>query len=380
MDAFVERMSIGPSDALRVAVKDCIDVAGFSTRLGSAALSTAPLASRHAGVVEQLLANGYQIIGKARMHEFAYGVTGVDSAGEGPSNPGFPDRIPGGSSSGSAAAVAAGEADLALGTDTGGSVRAPAACCGVYGLKPTFGRIRRDGVAPAQSSLDCVGVMASAMSVIIDAMAALDSAFAAENGPEIGRVACLAVEAEPEIRHAVDAALASTPLESVQAALPSFEAAYQAGLAIIAAETWRSFGRYVDDPRVGEDVAARLRAASQVGADALADAERVREVFTAEVDGLLRAVDAIVLPTLPIFPPKRSEIGEARNLVAITALVRPFNLSGHPAVTVPLRASNGLPAGLQIIGRKGEDARICHLAARFERAVPSILRLSTGKA
>ena len=373
MDAFVERISIGPPDGMRIAVKDCIDVAGFSTRLGSRALADAPAAERHAAVVQSLLDSGCRIVGKARMHEFAYGVTGVDSGGRGPLNPLFPDRIPGGSSSGSAAAVAAGEADLALGTDTGGSVRVPAACCGLFGIKPTFGRVSRLGVTPAISSLDCVGLFASSMPAIRSAMAALDHTF--ENQVcDVRKVARLQVRAEPAVQRAVDEALESTALEVTPASLPSFENAFEAGLKIIAAEAWQAFGRYADDPRIGPDVAARLRAASQVGADELVEAERTRERFTAEVAALLQSVDVIVLPTLPDFPPKRSEIGDARQLVGITALTRPFNVSGHPALSVPLLTPDGLPVGLQLVGGKGDDARLCALAARLEQLVPCIIR------
>ena len=372
MDAFVERMSIGPSAGVPLAVKDCIDVAGFATRLGSRALAEAAPAARSAAVVSALLDRGYRLVGKTHMHEFAYGVTGVDSAGQGPLNPLFPDRIPGGSSSGSAVAVAAREAEVALGTDTGGSVRVPAACCGVFGVKPTFGRVSREGVAPAASSLDCVGVLARSARALAAAMAALDRDFHLQ-GCDIGKVARLRAAAEPPVETAVDRALGQTPLKVSDAVLPGFEAAYQAGLKLIAAEAWQAFGRYAEDPRVGRDVAERLRGAASVSAADVAEAERIRATFTAEVERLLDTVDAIVLPTLPSLPPKRAEVGEARNVVAITALVRPFNLSGHPALTIPLRTPAGAPAGLQVVGRKGQDARLCGLAEMLEQTIPSVI-------
>ena len=208
---------------------------------------------------------------------------------------------------------------------------------------------------------------------IRSAMAALDHTF--ENQVcDVRKVARLQVRAEPAVQRAVDEALESTALEVTPASLPSFENAFEAGLKIIAAEAWQAFGRYADDPRIGPDVAARLRAASQVGADELVEAERTRERFTAEVAALLQSVDVIVLPTLPDFPPKRSEIGDARQLVGITALTRPFNVSGHPALSVPLLTPDGLPVGLQLVGGKGDDARLCALAARLEQLVPCIIR------
>ncbi len=133
---FVQRLALGGGGP-RVGIKDSIDIAGCATRMGSACLADAPPAPRHAAVVQALLEAGCRIVGKTNMHELAYGVTGINRWSGTPVNPRAPDRVPGGSSSGSAVAVAAGVADFTLGNDTGGSIRIPAACCGVYGLKPT---------------------------------------------------------------------------------------------------------------------------------------------------------------------------------------------------------------------------------------------------
>src|SRR4029077_2049990 len=129
---FVQTMELGGRGPT-VAVKDSIDIAGFPTRMGSACLAAAPVAEEHAAVVQSLLAAGCRIVGKTNLHELAYGVTGINRWAGTPLNPRAPGRVPGGSSSGSAVAVAAGLADFALGNDTGGSIRIPAACCGVYG-------------------------------------------------------------------------------------------------------------------------------------------------------------------------------------------------------------------------------------------------------
>ncbi len=148
---FVATMQLGGGGP-RVAVKDSIDIAGYPTRVASLAFAAAPPAVRNAAVVQALLDGGCKIVAKSNMHELAYGVTGINGYTGTPVNPRYPDRIPGGSSSGSAVAVAAGLVDFAIGTDTGGSIRIPAACCGVYGLKPTYGRISRAGVHPTTST------------------------------------------------------------------------------------------------------------------------------------------------------------------------------------------------------------------------------------
>src|SRR5580698_6855331 len=144
---FVQTMDLGGDD-LRVGVKDSIDIEGMPTRLACACFADAPPAERHAEVVRALLDAGCRIVGKTNMHELAYGVTGINRWTGTPVNPRAPERVPGGSSSGSAVAVAMQLVDFAVGTDTGGSIRIPSACCGVYGLKPTYGRVSRSGGQP----------------------------------------------------------------------------------------------------------------------------------------------------------------------------------------------------------------------------------------
>ncbi|MDB6083679.1 MAG: amidase, partial [Gammaproteobacteria bacterium] len=179
---FVQFLQLG-GDGPRVGVKDSIDIAGYPTQAGSAALAQAPNAARHAPVVQALLDGGCRIVGKTNMHELAYGVTGINRYTGTPVNPRYPERVPGGSSSGSAVAVAAGLVDFAIGTDTGGSIRVPACCCGVYGLKTTYGRVSRAGVHPPTSSLDCVGPFAAELGMIEKAMAFIDPSFIAESVP-----------------------------------------------------------------------------------------------------------------------------------------------------------------------------------------------------
>jgi amidase len=361
---FVKELALGGSGP-RVALKDTIDIAGERTVAGSRALADAPAAGRHAGVVQRLLDAGCRIIGKTNLHELAFGVTGINDWTGTPLNTRYPDLVPGGSSSGGAAAVAAGVADFALGTDTGGSIRIPAACCGVFGFKPTFGRVSRAGVLPAHSTLDCVGPLSSRMEWIIRAMQIIDPSFKAETSPEDVTLGVVDVACEPFIAGAIEKAVAVSGLKTRPVKLPSMGDAFQAGLAVINAETWRAFGDLLDTGLVSNDVAARLKAGSAVSQDELNRAEQVRTRFRNEVDDRLDHADVLVLPTLPVKPPKREAARQDRSAVALTTLVRPFNLSGHPAVSLPVSPAADQVAALQIIGRRGADALLLSIATRI---------------
>ena len=364
--AFVLRLELG-GDGLRVGVKDSIDIAGYPTRAGSAALADAGGAPHHAAVVQALLDRGCRIVGKTNMHELAYGVTGINRWSGTPRNPRYPDRIPGGSSSGSAVAVAAGPlgdppVDFTIGTDTGGSIRIPAACCGVYGLKTSYGRISRMGVHPAVSSLDCVGPFARSLAMIERAMSLMDESFAPGAPPATLRLGIVNVTADPGVVATVRAALARAAIPSIPIDLPSLVDAYAAGLTIIGAENWSAYGHLIDGPGLGDDVRTRLLGNRSISGEALSAAERCRTLFRAEVDAALERVDALVLPTLPIVPPRLGEAADARAVLRLTAFVRPFNVSGHPALSIPLETDAHLPAGLQLVGRHGGDAALCAAA------------------
>lgn len=360
------------SGAVTVAVKDCIDIAGMPTKGGSAALDDAPAAEANAAVVEALLAGGCRIVGKANMHELAYGVTGINAWTGSAINPHFPDRVPGGSSSGSAVAVAEGLVDFAIGTDTGGSIRTPAACCGVFGLKPTFGRVSRAGAWPRASSLDCIGPFARSMAQIEAAMRIIAPGYApsADAPPRFAIVQAEGVDAA--VQAAFDEAMAPFSANA-QVSLAQLPDAYSANIAVIAAETYAAFGHLLAGGKVGADVAARLTAAANVDAQKLAQAEVVRTRFTAEVDALLEQHELLVMPTMPCFPLALSEAGDAAAALRMTALVRPFNLSGHPALTVPVLAAEGLPIGIQVIGRHGADEAVCAFGCMLENTISVIM-------
>ena len=359
MNIVAKEMQLG-SGKFTVMVKDSIDIKGFQTLAGSRALEKSEPAQDNAAVVDLLLANGCQIIAKTNLHELAFGITGINHVFGTPINPKYPDFIPGGSSSGSAAAVAAKLADFTLGTDTGGSIRMPAACCGVYGLKPTFGRVSRQGVHPAQSSLDCVGPFANSVEMIESAMQIIDPTFqTVETLDYLPKIAYLNVDANREIHESIENFLQKSNLSVTHVDVPSFQAAFHAGMQIINYENWQAYADLTKTGLVGADVQGRLLKAAETTLEQVQQAEQVKAQFTQEIDALLEQYDVLVLPTLPQFPPK---VADAENTVAflnLTALVRPFNLSGHPAISVPLETAQALPVGLQIVAKHHADAQLC---------------------
>ncbi|MGF6767719.1 amidase [Paraburkholderia sp. GAS199] len=376
MSAFIREFVLRASDNANgptITIKDSIDVAGYPTTAASRALADAPPSTQHAEVVQRLLDAGWQIHGKANMHELAFGMTGINDFTGTPLNPQDPTRIPGGSSSGSASAVGLGLVDAALGTDTGGSVRGPAACCGVIGLKPTFGRVSRAGVAPAQTTLDCVGPFARDMRMLVATMAAIDPGFdadAATRDASAMRVAIVQVDADGPIRAAVEAAVARANYDATHITLDAMRDAFEAGLAVINVETSHAFGHLVETGKLGADLDARLRAAAKTTAAQLDAAEQVRARFSALVDEALTHADVLVMPTLPSLPITIEAARAGTPVIAMSSLIRPFNLSGHPALSLPIPVEgSALKAGLQIIGRKGADETVCAVAAHIETAL-----------
>lgn len=371
-NALLSRFHLGGSGPT-VAIKDCIDIAGQPTCGGSAALADAPPATAHADVVRKLLEAGWQITARANMHELAYGMTGINDWNGTAVNPQDASRMTGGSSSGSASAVGAGLVDMSIGSDTGGSIRLPAACCGVIGLKPTFGRISRAGAYPAVSSLDCVGPFARSMDLIISAMASIAPGFdraAATAAVTQAGVKLVTVQADPEIAEAVAATFAASGWQGAAWTPHHMHAAFEAGMTLINRETHDAFGHLLGLGKLGADIEKRLSAAATTTDEAVAQAEAVRAAFSAEVDAALADADALLLPTLPALPPTLEAIGQGASVLMLSSLVRPFNLSGHPALSIPVPiAGSPLKAGLQLVGCKGDDERICALGLHLERVL-----------
>ena len=358
---FLDRFSLGDGP-MTVAIKDVADIAGKPTRLACPAMADAKPAAKNAAVVSKLLDAGCRIVGKTNMHELAYGVTGLNKQYGTPINPEFPDLIPGGSSSGSATAVAAGDCDVSIGTDTGGSVRVPAACCGVYGLKPSFGRVSREGFTPAETSLDCVGAFARSTDDLDTIMGMICDDWQTANDVVRPMLKLLKVEALPEITNRVTEVVRMADPFFSEVRTNSFENAHKAGLTIIGRECSQAFRHLIGKEGVDKDVESRLSQGLSITDQQVQQAERVRAEFAVEISSLLADCDALALPTMPIFPPALTDAEDLMAMVNITSLCRPFNLSGHPAISIPLPPIDGAPVALQLVTARGNDEKLIALA------------------
>lgn len=362
----IEKLSLG-TGKLKVMIKDSIDIQGIVTTLGSRAFENAQPATQHAAVVDHILKADCEIIAKTTLHELAFGITGLNHHFGTPINPKYPELIPGGSSSGSAVAVAAQQADFTLGTDTGGSIRMPAACCGIYGLKPTFGRISRKGVYPATSSLDVVGPFTNTAAMLKTAMQIIDPTFNAHfNLDKPPTFACLDVEAHPEIWACIHDFLNVKNIQYTSVKSIYMTEAYRAGMRVINVETWSAYGALTATDQLGIDLQQRLIRAGKTTLEQLREAERIRDIFTQEINDLLDQYDVLLLPTLPNIPPKVIDAENTTAFLNLTALIRPFNLSGHPAISIPLETKDGFPVGMQLVAKHGEDEKLCAIAALLE--------------
>jgi len=365
VNVFVDDFVVGKDINLTVAVKDNIDVKGFVTKAGSEALVNNNVANENAPIVDDILNSGCKLVGKLNMHELAFGMTGVNTYFGTPTNYHYPSFITGGSSSGCAVAVAEKLVDFSIGTDTGGSIRVPAACCGVFGLKPTFGRINRKGIVPADSTLDCVGPLASSATKLIDAMKIIDTSFKSIDVPESICLGQIKVNADKDITSLVNNEINQNYITLTDVDLPSLEDAFKDALILMNAEMWASFGSLLETGKLGDDVAQRLLAAKNTSIEALKKAEKTKNKFTEEVDQALQNVDALVLPTLASFPLSREDALAGKSDLTISSLTRPFNLSGHPAITIPVHNDLGKPVAIQLVGAKGQDELICAIAKKI---------------
>lgn len=355
----------GPLHGLPVAVKDMIDVRGLPTTAGARHF-TGHVAEQDAACVARLREAGAIIIGKTTTHEFANGPTGDLSANGPTHNPHAVDRMAGGSSSGSAAAVAAGIVPLALGTDTGGSVRVPAACCGVVGLKPTYGAVPTSGVFPLAPSLDTVGVLARSSAECRLAWTALttgETAHGQDGLPSIGWLEPSTVHpVEPRIARAARLAVG----EPSTVSLPQIRDLREAYRVIQGRESYAvHVDRLATEAELySDEVRDRLFAGGDVHdweyVRALERRDRVRE----SVMEVFRRVDFLALPTIPLTaPPLGSRewrvAGEPVDVrTALLSLTSPWSVLGLPAVSVPAGRVDGLPIGVQLVGPPGSEYRL----------------------
>ncbi|HVM07832.1 MAG TPA: amidase [Acidimicrobiales bacterium] len=354
---------------LRVAVKDAIDVDGVPTTVGCKAVADrAEAATTDAACLAGARAAGARLVGKANLHELCFGTSGINPWFGTPVNPLDPSLVPGGSSSGSAVAVAVDEADVGYGTDTGGSIRIPAACCGIVGLKTTWGRVPLDGVWPLSGTLDTIGPLARTVDDVVAGMALLEPGFSAAPTAArvVGRVRIDGVD--PVIDAAVDSALAKAELEVVDVVLEGWDRAQVAFAAIIVTEAWASDREVIEGhpDEVGASVRERVAMASMFSDEMVEEAHRTLQSWRDELAGWFERVEVLALPTLEMFPPT------LESPPLLNRLTGPFNLSQTPAISLPVPARGGpagLPASLQIVGRWDAEDVLCTTAGRVEAAV-----------
>ncbi|MDM9557829.1 amidase [Bordetella petrii] len=376
-----------PIDGLPISIKDLFDVAGETTLAGSVARQGEPAADEHAVVVQRLLAAGAVIVGRTNMVEFAYSGLGVNPHYGTPRNPWdrAAGRIPGGSSSGAAVSVTDGMAVGAIGSDTGGSVRIPAALCGLAGFKPSAWRVSMAGVLPLSTSLDSIGPLAPTVRccATLDAILAGDAVEpwqpAALRGLRLAVPTTLALEGmDKHVAASFDAAIAR--LSAAGALVDEIEVPEFAQLAAInakggftAAEAWawhrdliaRAADRY--DPRV----VSRIRRGQDMSAADYLDLLDAREAWVAAVEHRIAGYDALALPTVPVAAPTIAEVSasdEAYYAANGLILRNPtlINFLDGCAVSVPCHAAGTAPAGLMIAGANGADRRILAIGMAVE--------------
>lgn len=390
----------GPLHGIPVAVKDVYATRGVRTTCGSKIFADY-VPDFDAAVVERLAAAGAVLVGKTNMHELAYGITSTNPHYGAVRNPWNIERIPGGSSGGSAAAVAAGMVLAAMGSDTGGSIRIPAAYCGTVGLKPTFGRVSRYGVLPLDFSLDHMGPLTGSVrdaALLLNALAGFDPRDETSSrrpvqdyrpperrsleGLRLGlpenfyfeRVAPAA--AEGVRRAASEAERLGAQVVPVRA--PDIAAMNAISRIILLAEAAAVMEPYMERRQdIGSDVRLLLDQGRLLSATDYIQAQRLRRVMRDEFRAVWRQVDCLVTPTTPTAAPRIGQntietAGASEDVrLAATRFVRAINMLGWPALSMPCGFDpEGLPLGLQIIGPPFQEGRILRVAAALEPAMP----------
>jgi amidase len=361
----------GPLAGLTFAAKDLFDIAGHVTGAGNPDwLALHAPAQRTAPVVQRLVDAGAEMVGKTHTDELSRGIFGENAHYGTPTNPSAPGRVPGGSSSGSVAAVAGGLVNFALGTDTGGSVRIPASFCGIYGIHPTHGRLPLDGMVGQTPSFDTIGWFARDadllarigevllgvdldraprprhLIVAADAFAIAEPTTAAALEPAVARLAALIGSSEK------GAASPSVPLADWYA--------HQRGMQ--GREAWDTFGDWIDrhNPRFGFEIADNFLRGMRTDDAALAAAREFRAARRAELAEMLAGDSVLCLPTAPFPAPpvgqRRSAMWARR--IAISTITTISGMSGAPQISLPLARVDGLPVGLSILARPGADGML----------------------
>ena len=369
-----------------ISIKDLIDIAGEPTTAASRVLHDR-VAEQDAPVVARLKKAGAVIIGKTNLHEFALGTTSEDSAFGPVRHPHDPARSAGGSSGGSAAAVAIGMGLASIGTDTGGSIRIPAAACGIVGLKPTVGEVPTEGVVPLSFTLDHVGPLTRTVAdaaIVWNALMDREPAPAALADPSHVSLCRLAgyfsAPLEKTVREAFELALEPLRLAKIRitrTVLDRAETIPFTYVNIVLPEGAHWHARYLDSraDAYSPTVRSRFQTGLTISAHDYLEARAARTEWRRTIDALLETHTALVLPTLPMVAPTQGltdivldpSTGEA--LPVRTAMLKHtqlFNITGHPAISIPIR-SRDLPVGMQLVGRRGDTAGLLAIAALCEK-------------
>lgn len=386
-DSMARGGKAGPLAGVPVAVKDLFDVEGWETT-GCCAAFAGRVGERDSEAVRRLRAAGAIVLGKTNQHELAAGATNVISACGPTRNPWDAGRITGGSSGGSAAAVAAGVTPLAIGSDTGGSIRIPASFCGACGLKPTYGAVPMDGAMPLSPSLDCGGPLASDAAGLAVAFAALAGR---DTRPEPVAGLTIAIlqgeaarTARADVLEATDrmaAVLADAGVRVTDAELRGVEDSLEVWDGVAWAELAECYPELADSPEVHERTRGILAFGVKARDGLPAARERMEAIRGAFLEALSDA-DALLLPATPSPAPLLGDrivtvggVGLDVRAGAPSVLTRPVSLSRLPAVALPSGTSEeGMPLGAQLVGRDGEEATLLELAAAFQRSTDFHLR------
>ncbi len=390
----------GPLHGVPLAVKDLFQVAGWERTCGSAFFRDRP--EHDSASVARLKAAGAVVLGLLNLHEFAFGPTGVNPHFGTAGNPWNRQRVPGGSSSGSGSAVAAGLVAGALGSDTGGSIRIPAALCGIVGLKQSYGLASRQGIYPLVAAFDHGGPMARTVrdaAIMLQAIAGPDAGDPSTAGAQVtdytanledkvaGRRVGVLVEMFADLHPGVDAAVrqalgvlaGSVGVELIDVAPPLLAEVGRIWNALALPESYQVHAAHIAShgAEYSPDVLARLELGHRVPAVDLLEAEIEAREVRAEMAELMAAFDALVAPTAPLPAPPiaggKIAFGgqEIEGAAVLGSLTRLANLTGQPALSLPCGFTDeGLPVGLQLIGRHFGDGELLQLARAYERATP----------
>jgi aspartyl-tRNA(Asn)/glutamyl-tRNA(Gln) amidotransferase subunit A len=356
-----------PGDGVPLAVKDLLDTAGLTTTYGSA-IFTEHVPTRSAECVVRLEAAGYVNVGKTNLHEFAYGITSENPHFGTVPNPVAPGRIAGGSSGGSAAALAAGLADAALGTDSGGSIRIPAACCGIVGFKPTYDLVPTQGCFPLAPSFDHVGPMARTVAECAAQLQALVPEFEPrplESLEETLVGIAWIDEAEPLVAERVRTAAEQFPrLRELDWPRTAIGPLFMREVADVHRDLYAEHAELY-----GDELAVKIERCLAVSDTEAARASRAREEYRERCSELFEGIDLLLTPTLVCVAPPTG-IGDLALRETLIRNTLPFNTLGWPALALPCGAAeDGLPASAQVVGRPGADALVLAAGERLASAL-----------